>query len=68
MNFILNDNLCECGHSKFEHVADNKFNRKWCSLNQRVCDCWQYKAKYIESREYVDLQIVNGRIIVLEGF
>jgi hypothetical protein len=65
----LNDNLCECGHPKHQHVIDNKFVTKWCSLNQQMCDCWQYKPRYIESREYVDLKIINGRReIVIERF
>ena len=69
MSFATNDNSCECGHSKHEHVVDNKFNTKWCSLNQKACDCWQYKPRYIESRDYVDLKIVNGKkVIVIERF
>ena len=59
MSFITNDNSCECGHPRANHVLTSKFEIKWCELNQRACDCWQYKARYVESREYVDLQIVR---------
>jgi len=57
----INDNVCECGHAKVQHFVNSKFESQACSLNQRVCDCWQYKPKYIEHREYVDLQITGGR-------
>jgi hypothetical protein len=60
MSFI-NDNICECSHPRSSHILDNKFQTKWCSLNQKSCDCWQYKARYIETREYVDLKIVIER-------
>ena len=61
MIFITNDNSCECGHPRTNHVHDGKFEPRWCELNQKACDCWQYKTRYIESREYVDQQIVIER-------
>jgi len=68
MSFITNDNICECGHLKIKHAYDNKFAVKWCELNQKECDCWQYKARYIETREYVDLKIARVSDIIIERF
>jgi hypothetical protein len=60
MSFLINDNSCECGHPRANHVHDNKLTPQWCALNQKACDCWQYKAREVERREYVDLQIIRG--------
>lgn len=49
---FLNDNQCECGHNKAEHVMDNKMVTRWCSLNQKSCDCWMYKPRFVETRDY----------------
>ena len=48
----LNDNVCECGHTKYEHVINQKFEPTFCSFNQKICDCWQFKVRYVEHREY----------------
>jgi len=59
MSFLINDNSCECGHPRVNHVHDNKLTPRWCELNQKACDCWQYKAREIEHRAYVEFQIVR---------
>lgn len=48
----LNDNICECGHQKVLHHIDKQFTPKACSLNQKECDCWEFKMRYVEHREY----------------
>lgn len=55
-----NDNLCVCGHNKALHFTDSKFVPKACTLNQKQCDCWEFKLRYVEHREYVDLNINLG--------
>jgi len=55
----LNDNICECGHQKVLHQIDNKFNAKACSLNQIQCDCWQFKMRYVEHREYALFDLIK---------
>ena len=58
MSFNLNDNQCTCSHPRSVHVHDGKFEPRWCELNQKACDCWQYKAIKVENKEFFDLQIV----------
>jgi hypothetical protein len=60
MNYV-NDNICECGHPKILHFVDNKFVTKACTLNQKQCDCWGFKLRRVEHREYVDLHIHNSK-------
>jgi hypothetical protein len=59
----VNDNRCVCGHTKYEHVLNSKFETKWCSFNQKSCDCWEYKAQPVDRREFVTdikIEIVKG--------
>jgi hypothetical protein len=63
MSFITNDNTCVCGHPKSNHVYNNKFESTWCELNQRTCDCWQYKARRVERGDFatdIKIEIVRG--------
>lgn len=60
MSFSLNDNVCVCGHSRADHIHDGKFAPRWCGLNQKACDCWQYQGgREIESREVFKLEITR---------
>ena len=57
----LNDNLCECGHPKTTHIKDDKFESKACSLNQKQCDCWQFKIRYTERRDFVSFKSISSK-------
>jgi hypothetical protein len=48
-----NFNLCDCGHDKFEHVINTKFQTGACSHNQKTCDCWEYKARRLERNDHL---------------
>ncbi len=58
----VNDYICEYGHPKALHFMDNKFVvTKACTLNQKQCDCWGFKLRYVEHRSYVELNINKSK-------
>jgi hypothetical protein len=61
MSFSLNDNSCVCGHPRSGHIHDGKFDPRWCELNQKACDCWEYQARRVENKEIFNLEIVLER-------
>lgn len=64
----INDNVCECGHARVQHQVNNKFEAKACTLNQVVCDCWQFKYRKQLSEHAIALILsesdikINGRV------
>jgi hypothetical protein len=62
-----NDNQCKCGHAKVEHLIDMTFAATACSLNQKICDCWQYEPRATLSEHALTLSISHEKIKYLGG-